>query len=448
MNSFKQILALLVIALMLAACPAPAAPGGDAGEPEKTTVEYWFNPPSGGEGANCTVTTVIEPFNEASDTLFINAVANPDTWNATRTALAGGAGPDLVGTPGPSFVYELAAAGQLLPMDDFVDTLGWDEIIAPWALSLGKVDDKLYSIPDELETLVLYYNKTLFEEKGWEPPSTIDEMTALAETIAADDIIPFSHSNSEWRPANEWFVGEFLNHIAGPDKVYQALVGELSWDHPDFIASIELLNDYQQNGYFLGGLEFYYTGTFDESLTMLAQGEAAMNIEGTWRAQALIDTYFTEDNGGNEWDWVPMPSTTGDGIFDLGMGQTWSINKNSETPEAAAEFLTHLYSPETQAKLIQECGKAPAPVTLEADALDSIDSRIADILVQLSEANAAGNYGYTTWTFWPPKSDAYIYEEVEKVWAGEMSSEEYLVGLNDLFQEELAEGAIPPIPER
>jgi len=329
-----------------------------------------------------------------------------------------------------------------------VDTLGWDEIIAPWALSLGKVEDKLYSIPDELETLVLYYNKTLFEEKGWEPPTTIDEMTALAETIAADDIIPFSHANAEWRPANEWFVGEFLNHVAGPDKVYQALLGEISWNDPDFVTSLELLNDYQQNGYFMGGLDFYYTTTFDEFLTTLAKGEAAMNIEGTWRAQELIDTYFTEENGGNDWDWVPMPSMTGEAIFDLGMGQTWSINKSSENPEAAAEFLTHIFSPEIQAKLIQECGKAPAPVTLEADALDTIDSRIADILVKLSESNAAGNYGYTTWTFWPPKSDAYIYEEIEKVWAGDMTVEEYLVSLDELFQEELEEGAIPPIPER
>jgi raffinose/stachyose/melibiose transport system substrate-binding protein len=315
-------------------------------------------------------------------------------------------------------------------------------------LSLGQVDGKLYSLPDELETLVLYYNKTLFEANGWEPPTTIEEMTALAETIAAADIIPFSHANAEWRPANEWFVGEFLNHVAGPDKVYQALKGEIGWDHPDFVTAINLLNEYQQNGYFMGGLEFYYTTTFDEFLSTFARGEAAMNIEGTWRAQELIDVYFTEENGGNEWDWVPVPSTTGEAIFDIGMGQTWSINKNAANPEAAAEFLTYLYSPETQALLIQVCGKAPAPVTLETNALDALDPRIAAMFAAFSEANDQGRYGYTTWTFWPPKSDAYIYEEIEKVWAGDMTAEQYLLGLNELFQEELVEGAIPPIPER
>ncbi|MCB0189361.1 MAG: extracellular solute-binding protein, partial [Caldilineaceae bacterium] len=366
---------------------------------EKATIEFWFNPPSGGEGANCVVENAIDTFNEQSDTVFVNAVANPDTWNATRTALAGGAGPDIVGTPGPSFVYELASAGQLLPLDDFVDSLGWDENIAPWALSLGRVDGKLYSLPDELETLVLYYNKTLFEANGWQPPTTIEELTALAETISAADIIPFAHANAEWRPANEWFVGEFLNHVAGPDKVYQALKGELAWDNPDFVTAINLLNEYQQNGYFMGGLELYYTTTFDEFRTALATGEAAMNIEGTWVAQDLVDVYFTEDNGGNEWDWVPVPSTSGETIFDIGMGQTWSINANAANPQAAAEFLTYYYSPATQANLIQVCGKAPAPVTLEADALGSIDPRIAAIFAAFSEANDQGRYGYTTWTF-------------------------------------------------
>lgn len=440
----------MIFVLLLAGCAgvAPASDGSDSDAPDKVTIEMWFNPPSGGEGATCDVEVAVDSFNEKSDSIFVNAVANPDAWNATRTALAGGAGPDVVTTPGPSFVFELAAAGQLLPLDDFVDQFGWDEHFAPWALSLGRVDGKLYSVPHELETLVLYYNKTVFEANGWEPPTTIDELTALAEQVQAAGLIPFSHANAEWRPSNEWFVGEFLNHVAGPDKVYQALTGQIGWDDPDFIAAIELLNDYQQAGYFMGGLEFYYTATGDERLTAFAKGEAAMNIEGTWQADNLISTYFVEENGGNEWEWVPMPSTTGEAIFDIGMGSTRSINANSEHPEAAAEFLNHYFSSEIQADLVNICGSGPAPVALSADALDQVDPRIASYLAAMAEANAAGSYGYTTWTFWPPKSDAYIYEEVEKVWSGDITAEEYLVGLNNLFQEELAEGAIPPIPER
>ena len=141
----------------------------------------------------------------------------------------------------------------------------------------------LYSIPDEIETLVLYYNKTLFEQNGWEPPTTLDELMALAEQINAAGIVPFANANAEWRPANEWFVGEFLNHSAGgPQKVYDALTGGMHWTDPDFVAAIEALNQMQQNGWFSGGLDRYYTATDAETGAMFGAGEAAMKIEGTW----------------------------------------------------------------------------------------------------------------------------------------------------------------------
>ncbi|HXF64042.1 MAG TPA: extracellular solute-binding protein [Caldilineaceae bacterium] len=444
---------LLLLILLLAGCAAPAAPGGagTAGEEaaaEKVTITFWFNPPSGGEAANCMVETAINPFNEQNDQIFVEAVAQPNAWDATRTAIAGGGGPDVVVTPGPSFVFELAKAGQLLPLDDFVESEGWGDIFVPWALSLGEVDGVLYSLPHELETLVLYYNKTLFEQNGWEPPTTMEELVALSEQIDAAGIIPFAHSNAEWRPANEWFVGEFLNHVAGPEKVYQALTGQISWEDPDFVTAIAMLNDMQQNGWFMGGLDLYYTTPTADRQAAFGNGEAAMNIEGSWFL-GDISTYFGEAAGNqNDWEWVPVPSTSGEAIFDLGIGSTYSINRATQHPEAVAEFLTYLFSPATQGELLAKCQSAPAPVRLEADALTGIDPRAARLFEALGQASDAGNYGYTTWTFWPPKSDVYIYEEIEKVWAGDMTPEEYMAGHQALFAQELEAGDIPPIPER
>lgn len=445
------IASLLVVTSLLTACVAnqTAAPSGEsASTPEKQKISYWFNPPEGGETANCWVETVITPFNESNDHIMVDAVAQPNAWDATRTAMAGGGGPDLVQTPGPSFVFELAQAGQLLALDDLADQHSWKELFVPWALNLGKVDGTLYSLPTEMETLILYYNKTLFEQKGWTPPKTIDEMMTLAQTISDAGIIPFAHGNADWRPTNEWFVGEFLNHSAGPDKVYEALTGKRSWDDPDFVVAMKKLDEMQQNGWFMGGKDIYYTTTFNDSHSAFGSGEAAMNIEGTW-FMGDIDTFFGDAAGNtNEWDWVPVPSTSGEATFDIGIGSTFSINKSSQHPEAVAEFMTHLFSPEVQGELLSKCGTAPAPIRLKADALTTIDARRAKVYESLGAASDAGNYGYTTWTFWPPKSDVYIYEQIEKVWAGDMTVEEYLAGLQKLFAEELAAGDIPPIPER
>ena len=176
-----------------------------------------------------------------------------DMINAVRPALAGGGGPDIVQTHGPAFVAELAAAGQVIPMDDFVDDFGWDELFVPWALDMGRLDGALYSLPLEVETIVLFYNKTMFEENGWETPTDMDELQALAKQIQDAGIIPFAGQGGECQACNEWYFTEFVNKVAGPEMVYKALKNEVPWDHPDFVQAITILNDMFQAGYWMGG---------------------------------------------------------------------------------------------------------------------------------------------------------------------------------------------------
>jgi raffinose/stachyose/melibiose transport system substrate-binding protein len=444
----KSLFLTVILSLVFAAC-APVAT--DTAQPSDDAIQlgYWLGVGSAGaEGAECVIENVVEAYNAQASGIRVQTTLQANLWDAMRTAVAGGGGPDIVVTPGPSFVFEMAQAGQLLPLSDYAEQLGWGEIFAPWALSLGEVEGELYSIPHELETLILYYNKTLFEEHGWQAPNTMDEMMALADEIAAADIIPFSHANAEWRPSNEWFIGEFFNAVAGPDAVYQALRGEKSWSDPEFVESVELLNSLQLNGYFMGGLDRYYTATADERHTALGDGRAAMNIEGTW-ALNNMGQYFGEAAGNdNDWDWVPMPTVSGEALYTLGIGSTFSINAASPNPDAAADFLTYFFSPETQARLLSVCDEAPAPVELEIADLEGLDSRVAAIFADFTDASDEGNYGYTTWTFWPPKANIYIWEEIERVWAGQITTEQYLEGLDALFQEELAAGDIPPLPLR
>ena len=438
----RRLMVLIALALL---APLGTAIGSAAAQ--ESTVTMWFDTTGGAETADCVVKNAIDPFNDLGGPQ-VEATLQANNWDATRTALAGGAGPDVVGTPGPSFAVELAKAGQLLPLDQFAQSEGWAESFVPWALDLGKVNGQLYSMPGEVETLVLYYNKTLFEEKGYALPKTMDELMALAEQIEADGLIPFGHGNAEWRPANEWFVGEFLNHIAGPDRVYQALTGEIRWDDPAFVQAIDALTTMQQNGWFMGGLDRYYTATFDDFHAAFGDGKAAMNIEGTWFMQDVTQ-YFGEEAGNeNDWGWVPMPSTDGRPVYDLGIGSTLSINKNAKDPAAVAKYLTHLYSPAIQAALLTECGLAPAPVDIPADLLTGLDQRHAQIVGDLNRASTENDYGYTTWTFWPPKAETYLIENIEKVWAGDMTSQEYLAGMQQIFDEERAAGDVPPLPTR
>ena len=444
----KPLTTLLLLAVVLLA-PLVSVPASRATAQEATEITIWLGAISGSTTAECVAEHAVDAYNALGTGTTVKSTIQANNWQATQTAVAGGAGPDVVGTPGPSFAMQLALAGRLVPLDEFAEQFGWADRFAEGSLDLGMSNGQLYSIPNEIETLVLYYNKTLFEQNEWQPPTTRDELVALAEEIDAAGIIPFANANAEWRPANEWFVGEVLNHTAGgPQKVYDALTGSVPWTDPDFVDAIEVLNQMQQNGWFAGGLDRYYTGTMAEVGSMFGAGEAAMKIEGTWFLQN-VNEFFGEAAGNeSEWGWVPFPSVTGEAIFDLGIGHTYSVNANSAHPEETAAFLDYYYTPETQARLLVECGVVPAAVDLEGQDLTGVNPGLAEILSAMNAAFAEGNYGYTTWTFWPPESETYLIEEIEKVWAGEMTAEEYLQGHQEIFDTEREAGAVPPIPER
>ena len=46
----------------------------------------------------------------------------------------------------------------------------------------------------------------------------------------------------------------------------------------------------------------------------------------------------------------------------------------------------------------------------------------------LAAQEQCGGNGYLTWTFWPPKSNAYLWEKIERVWSGQITALEYLEG--------------------
>ncbi len=416
------------------------------GPGEKTAVEVWY--PST-DPWPCVIDGALAEFNTRSHTVQVQAVTKGgamEVREAAQDALARRRGPDVVTPFGPAQIPELVSDERLLALDTYAQQYGWKEQMMPWALQLGRVDGLLYSLPSQVQTFVLWYNKALFEKNGWEPPATMEELVALTEEIDAAGIIPFAGGTDECPACFEWYFGEFINHIAGPEKVYQALKGEIPWTDPEFARSIETWKDMMQKGYWMGSVDRFLNATFNEFSTAFATGEAAMNLEGTW-FYGRIPEYFEEGHE-DDWDWVPFPSETGEAIFTLDIGGTRSLNRRAKEPQAAAEWLTYELSPEVQARILIDCGVAPAPVKIEASMLEGLDPRIARLYAEFAKSQAQNSYGYTVWTFWTPNSQTYIWEELQDVLKDRTTVEEFLEGLDEVYQEDLEDGLRPPLPER
>jgi raffinose/stachyose/melibiose transport system substrate-binding protein len=366
----------------------------------------------------------------------------------TQTALAAGTGPDLVLTAGPAQVAAYAAAGYLLPLEPYSQRYGWEAVLAPWALAASRVDGKLMSLPADYETMIMIYNPATLDEHGWTVPTNRTEFEAICTEAKAKGLMPVAAGSADWQPASEWWVTFALNHHAGPEAVYSALQGQTPWTDPIFVDTIDLLKGYYQQGWWGGSIDAYFTNTFPNLYTALAAGEAVFMITGSW-ATSEISPYFGAAAGNDAtWDWAPLVSLR-DGVpaevWDLGIGSTISINAKTENPEAAAEYLNFLETdPKRQARGIAEAAMQPAPVQLsEADFPAEVDERLVRLYTRLS---TAATIGYTTWTFWPQQTDTDLYTNFDKVITGQLSTRDYLAGLDEVFRKELAAGKVPPAP--
>src|SRR5699024_11310508 len=55
--------------------------------------------------------------------------------------------------------------------------------ILPEALARTTYEDRIYSVPNDLEPLVLHYRRDLFQERGYEVPTTWAEFAELGRRI-------------------------------------------------------------------------------------------------------------------------------------------------------------------------------------------------------------------------------------------------------------------------
>lgn len=431
-------------AMLLSACGGSGSGTGSSGR-----IAYW------GAFASEDVEryfqqNFVDAYNEqASGATVEMSVKQIDTIDRlTQTAVASGSGPDIIATFGPAQALAYVGNDNLLALDDYADSLGWTQSLLPWALDTGRVDGTLYSVPQNYETMSVFYNPATFDANGWTPPTSRAEFEALCQDAADRGIMPVGAGNAEWKPATEWHVTWALNAFAGPQAVYELFTGARPWTDAVVVDTIALLKDWFDRGWFGGSTDRYFTNNFTDLYAMMAAGEVAMMVSGSW-VFSEIGPYFGEAAGNDaDWDWAPLPALdTGvePGVFPLSVGGAYSINTDCADPDAAADYLNFLVTgAERQLGALSAVGLPPAPVKLaDGDFPADIDERKKRLYEQL---NASTNVGYTTWTFLPVRSDTYVYEQMDKVLVGDVSPQGWAAGLDEVFQEELADGGTPPVP--
>ena len=417
------------------------------------TVITWWNYSNEGSGLNNALKEEIEDrFNASQSEIELQIIFKGEDVNGpTRTALLAGAGPDIITSSGSTYVRAYYDGGFLKSLEPYAQKYGWKEKILPWAYNLGVFDGEFYSFPQNYESMIYFYNKTLFEENGWKLPTNLTEYENLAAEIKSKNMHPFAYGSSGWQPTHEHLAGNYFNTFAGPDNVYKALVGEKKWTDTEFVEALELLKKHMMDGYWSGSLENYYANDWDGFSAQITNREAAMMQIGTWGFE-IMEGF---KGSGDDWDWAPLTilsEDAGEPNYQLSIGGTMSINAASDNPDAAAEVLNWIISDKNRVldfTAKRNYGEWLLPLKYEeSDFSPSVDQRIRDYLVDFAKATGNGNYGYTTWTFYPANAGTHIWKDMESVWAGDISVVEFLAEQQKLWDKARDANELIPVGKR
>ena len=133
----------------------------------------------------------------------------------------GGNAPDVGIIPQPGLLQRLADGGWLIPASEPVEA-NVDEWWSEDWKQYGTHDGTFYAAPLMASIKgYVWYSPTEFEENGYEIPATLDDLTALSETIAADSgrqpwCVGLESGEATGWPGTDW-VEDFMLRLHGGD---------------------------------------------------------------------------------------------------------------------------------------------------------------------------------------------------------------------------------------
>ena len=322
---------VLVLVLSLSACADKGAQEEASEKTEDkgsdtTTVKFWsFH--AGGEAEF--LEKVVKEYNDTHDDVQIeHTVVNQSDYTTTLipTAYANGEAPDILYVE-PATFTKYAEKGMLADLSPYyTDELKED--ILPSALEAVTIDDKIYALPMEMETLGLFYNIDMLKDAGIDPPSTWEELYEAAKKLTTDDVygLVLPVEEAAYTLFNWW---PFM-WMAGADVFDDD--GNCIVDSKEMVTALDYWGRFYQEGLSPASLQI---GPWD--IGNVGTGAAAMQVSGTYVINAAENDYPDVNIGV-----VPLPSPDNNPITVAG-GQKLAINAQSQCKDEAADFIFSLY---------------------------------------------------------------------------------------------------------
>jgi raffinose/stachyose/melibiose transport system substrate-binding protein len=332
--------------LALAACgssgPTKAGSGVGGGNAAAT---YWFLTGPPGEQIR---QHSVDRFNKANPSTPIKPTTfqNDAYKTKIKTAIGAGQAPTIIWGWGGGGLRSYVQANQVEDLTSWFDqNKAVKDRLFPSSFGAATINGKIYAMPAEtVQPIVLFWNKTLFEKVGVEPPQSWGDIMSLVPKFNAAKIAPISlGGQSRW--TNMMWLEFLFDRIGGPEVFQAVFDGEKgAWSNP---AAIEGLTKAQElvkaNGFVKGFSSITADSNADQAL--LYTGKAAMMLHGTWTYGNMAEAGGDFVSGGNlGWmNFPPVEGGKGDPTNTVGNpGQYYSIS--SKATDAQKETAKKFFS--------------------------------------------------------------------------------------------------------
>ena len=279
---------------------------------------------------------------------------------------------------------EYVDKGWLMPMNDFVDSVGTDlSVYSAAMVDMNTVDGNLYALPTFAQTHILTYNQEWFDKEGQSVPTTPEELVAVAKYFHEQGT-GIAVPATQGQAAVDVFAQ--LLYSAGGD--YFDAEGNVDLDSDAALAAAKLWDDLCT--YSIQGSETWH---HDQVSQAVREELAPFGITVT--GLAFMDTDPELSRIVDKVAYAPIPGV--DGPVGVTSYWSWAVTANSENPEAAYKVAAWLTSPEIEKEQALMNGQVTAIGSLAEDAdvvakipsLPAISATMANAKTQPTSASAS-----------------------------------------------------------
>jgi multiple sugar transport system substrate-binding protein len=277
------------------------------------------------------IQAMVDGFKTASsDTVKLNVMPRDQLVNNISTYLQSSPEDVVTWFAGYRMRY-YADKGLLKPVDDVWQTIGKNFGAGVAAGSTGS-DGKKYLVPNYNYPWVVFYRKSLWQQRGYEVPATWDALLALCAQMKKDGLSPIAFGDKDGWPAMGTF--DYINLRTNGYQFHIDLCAHKeSWTSPKVQAVFDnwkALLPFQDTGA-LGA-------TWQQAAHNMANKKSGMYLLGTFLLQEITDKTIVDDL-----DFFPFPAIAleGTGAIEAPIDGFVLSTKGAGNP-AAKKFLEYL----------------------------------------------------------------------------------------------------------